>query len=190
MYRGHLFQHAWVLPREIDEQLWAPFRRHATIVIRAVTARLEANRPSSDPGILRGPLGLGLPQITQDRIAFNGSAFRGQAGAPFILEQRASSGIVMRVGAARTARAVRRCDTLGHPYDLAVCALLVLAKESFGESMRLGSSAGLLDGWRDAASVVRGALSRRGHLVQSEHGLLQWADGTSSPPIDGIRSSA
>ena len=190
MRHEHGFQHAWVLPHEIDERLWLSFRRDATVVLRSASAHLESDRSPNEPGMLRGPHGLGLPEVGIDRIALNGSAFRGQAGDPFVLERRASAGIVIHVGAGRTARAVRRCDTRGYPYDLAVCALLLLARDDFGDKMRLGSSGGLLDGWRDAASIVRRALGRAGHLIQSEHGMLQWTADQRVPERERVRSSA
>ena len=167
---------AWVLPHEIDAKRWAELRHDATLVLRAVSARLEMGRTPADPGILRGPEGLGLPQVTQDRIAFNGSAFRGQAGDPFILERRAATGVIVRSTPGGGGRAVRRCNTDGHPYDLAVCALLLTVARRLGDSMRLGSSGGLREGWRDAAVLVREALGESGQLTQTESGQLRWVD--------------
>ena len=73
-------------------------------------------------------------------------------------------------------RAVRRCNTEGHPYDLAVCALLLTVARRLGDSMRLGSSGGLREGWRDAAVLVREALGESGQLTQTESGQLRWVD--------------
>jgi hypothetical protein len=184
------FLRAWVLPHEIEAERWAQLRRDATIVLRLVSARLEAGRAPDEPGILRGPEGMGLPQVTQDRIAFNGSVFRGQAGDPFILERRAKRGVIVRGAPGGGGRAVRRCDTGGHPYDLAVCALLLTAARQLGDTMRLGSSGGLRDGWRDAAIVVREALGECGQLVQSESGQLQWAAPPVRATTERTRSSA
>ena len=167
---------AWVLPHEIDAKRWAELRHDATLVLRAVSARLEVGRTPADPGILRGPEGLGLPQVTPDRIAFNGSAFRGQAGDPFVLERRARTGVIVRGAPGGGGRAVRRCNTDGHPYDLAVCALLLTVERRLGDSMRLGSSGGLREGWRAAAVVVREALGESGQLTQTESGQLRWVD--------------
>jgi hypothetical protein len=183
-------QHAWVIPHEIAEEEWLALRRDATVVLRAASARLEAGRSPEQPGILRGPHGLGLPQVSIDRIAFNGSSFRGESGDPFILERRASSGVLIRAAAGRTARAVRRCDTGGQPYDLAVCALLLVAKHHLDDAMRLGSSGGLRDGWREAARLFREALGRGAQLVQSEHGLLRWVEIPEPAVGEASRSSA
>lgn len=170
------FLHAWVLPRPIDETLWAAIRRDAIAVLRAASSRLEAGRSADDAGVLRGPQGMGLPQIGAERIAFNGSAFRGEAGDAFVLERVPSEGVMLHAGERASGRAVRRCDTAGRPYDLAVCALLLVLERHLGDTMRLGSSGGLRDGWRDAAGVVRDAVGARGQLVQSERGLIRWAD--------------
>jgi hypothetical protein len=181
---------AWVLPHEIDAERWAGLRQDATRVLRAVSARLEAGRTPADPGILRGPEGLGLPQITEDRIAFNGSAFRGQAGDPFILERRARSGVIVRGAPGGGGRAVRRCNTEGHPYDLAVCALLLTVARRLGDGMRLGSSGGLREGWRAAAAIVRESLGECGQLMQTESGQLRWVDVPMRATELRTRSSA
>jgi hypothetical protein len=169
------FAHAWVLPHEIDDAAWIVLRHDATRVLRAVSARLEAGRPDDVAGVLRGPDGLGPPVVTQHRIAFNGSAFRGAAGDAFVLERVAASGVVVRAGAGTVGRAVHRCDTRGQPYDLAVCALLLTAQLHLRDAMRLGSSGGLAAGWQAAAGVVRAAIAHEGHLLQSERGLIAWS---------------
>ena len=171
------FVHAWTLPHEIDGDLWVALRYQATQVLRAASARLEAGRPADGPGMLRGPDGLGLPHVTTECIAFNGSTFRGEAGEPFFLERFSTTGIVMRPGAPTVGRAVRRCDTRGQPYDLAVCALLLLARRHLGDAMRLGSSSDLRGGWRAAADVLREATGEAGELVQNAQGLISWDAG-------------
>lgn len=168
------FAHAWVLPHEIEETLWTALRDDVTRVLRAASSQLEVGRPGDVTGVLRGPDGLGLPTVAQDRVAFNGSAFRGAAGDPFVLERRAVTGVVVRAATGTVGRAVHRCDTRGQPYDLAVCALLLTAQLHLRAAMRLGSSGGLRGGWHAAASVVRGATGHAGQLVQSERGLITW----------------
>ena len=184
------FLRAWVLPHEIDAERWDALRRDATLVLRHVSARLEAGSRPEDPGILRGPQGLGLPQVTQDSIAFNGSSFRGQSGDPFLLERRARHGVIVRATSGGGGRAVRRCDTAGHPYDLAVCALLLTALRHLGDAMRLGSSGGLRDGWREAAGVVREALGDCGQLAQNDTGQLHWVKNVARATQERTRSSA
>lgn len=184
------FVRAWVLPHEIDADRWTALRHDATRVLRAASARLERGRPDAGAGVLRGPDGLALPLVSEDRIAFNGSAFRGEAGDPFILERRSGTGVVVRAGANGAGRAVRRCDTHGHPYDLAVCALLLTVRRHLGDLMRLGTSGGLRDGWTEAAEVVREALGGAGQLVQSERGLISWAPVVTQQWEQRVRTSA
>jgi hypothetical protein len=184
------FVHAWVLPHEIDADAWIALRHGATRVLRTASARLEQGRPADAPGILRGPDGLGLPHVTQECIAFNGSTFRGEAGDPFFLERSSTTGVVVRAGAATVGRAVRRCDTRGQPYDLAVCALLLLARQHLGDAMRLGSSGDLRGGWRAAADVVREATGETGELSQNEQGLIAWVPGPANDRHTRARSSA
>jgi hypothetical protein len=171
------FVHAWVLPHEIEEARWIALRYDAVKVLRAASARLEAGRPADAPGVLRGPEGIALPQVSEDRIAFNGSAFRGEAADPFMLEHRAISGVVVRAEKGSVGRAVRRCDTKGYPYDLAVCALLLTVQRHLADVMRLGTSGDIRHGWHEAAEVVRAALDIDGELAQSEQGLVTWAPG-------------
>ena len=186
------FLHAWVLPNPIDDERWGVIRRDAIAVLRAASSRLEAGRSADEAGVLRGPQGMGLPQIGAERIAFNGSAFRLQAGDAFILERKPSAGVMLHAGDRESGRAIRSCDTAGHPYDLAVCSLLLLLERHLGDSMRLGSSGGLRDGWRNAAAVVREAVGARGRLVQSEQGLIRWTDDAAPtrPSDPHIRSAA
>lgn len=179
MTASSAFLHAWVLPHPIDETRWAAIRRDAIAVLRAASSRLEAGHSADDAGVLRGPQGMGLPQIGAERIAFNGSVFRGEAGDAFILERMPTEGVMLHEGERASGRAVRRCDTAGHPYDLAACALLLVVERHLGDAMRLGSSGGLRDGWRHAADVVREAVGARAQLVQTERGLIRWANEVS-----------
>lgn len=182
------FVHAWVLPHEIDEAQWIALRFDAVKVLRGASARLEAGRPGNAPGILRGPEGIGLPIVTEDRIALNGSAFRGESGDPFMVEHRAISGVVVRAEKGSVGRAVRRCDTRGHPYDLAVCALLLTMQRHLSDVMRLGTTGDIRHAWRDAAEVVRTALGVEGELSQNEQGLVSWRPGRER--VRKVRTSA
>jgi hypothetical protein len=190
--------HAWALPREIEPDRWEPLRRDAVAVLQAVSARLERGNAPDAPAMLRGPEGMGGLVIGADRLAFNGNAFRQEAADAFVLERIAERGFLLGADARRRPRreagaedahpagarentprplrrAFRRCDTRGHPYDLAVCAVLLTALWHFGDEMRLGTQGSVrAEGWRAAADMVRAVLGIDAQLVQSEFGTIRW----------------
>ena len=196
--------HAWAVPREIPHDRWNLLRRDALAVLQAVSARLERGNPVDAPSMLRGPDGAGSLVITPDRIAFNGNGHRGEAGDAFVLERLAQRGYLARadgrdpvpgVPADATGddghdmssgdhddapginrrRAFRRCDTRDQPYDLAVCAVLLVALWHLGSDMRLGTQGSVRSpGWRAAADVVRAVLGVEAQLVQTEYGAIRW----------------
>ncbi len=170
------FVHAWILPAEIDEQVWHALRRDVLLVLHAASRQLERDRSGDALAMLRGPEGLGHLVLDVGRIAFNGNAFLGQAGDPFTLERRAGSGVLARVSASGARRAVRRCNTAGQPYDLAVCATLLVVSKHLAAAVRVGTSGTLRTGWARAASVVRETIGHCGQLVQHETGMLRWVD--------------
>jgi hypothetical protein len=195
-----MFLHAWALPREIEPERWEPLRRDVVAVLQAVSARLERGNPPDAPAMLRGPQGMGGLVIGPDRLAFNGNAFRHEAGDAFVIERVAERGYLLRAegrpGAKRARaaatlegapaeedgetprplrRAFRRCDTHGHPYDLAVCSTLLTALWHFGDEMRLGTQGTVRgESWRAAADMVRAVLGVDAQLVQSEFGTIRW----------------
>ena len=190
-----MYLHAWALPREIAPDRWEPLRRDVVAVLQAVSARLERGNAPDAPAMLRGPEGMGGLLIGPDRLAFNGNAFRHEAGDALVLERVAERGYLVgaegkrggrRGRAAETPdedaeaprpvrRAFRRCDTRGLPYDLAVCATLLVALWHFGEEMRLGTQGSVrAEGWRAAADLVRAVLGIDAQLVQSEFGTIRW----------------
>jgi hypothetical protein len=190
--------HAWALPREIEPDRWEPLRRDAVAVLQAVSARLERGNAPEAPAMLRGPEGMGGLVIGPDRMAFNGNAFRNEAADPFVLERVAERGFLLGADARRhprraaggeeeraagarpntprpLRRAFRRCDTQGHPYDLATCAVLLTALWHFGDEMRLGTQGSVrAEGWRAAADMVRAVLGIDAQLIQSEFGTIRW----------------
>lgn len=184
------FVHAWVLPAEIADPIWSAFHDDAIAVLRDASRQLERDRPQDELAVLRGPEGFGPLRIGATEIAFNGNAFLGHAGEAFIVERRARSGVIARRTGSGGRRAVRRCDTDGHPYDLAVCALLVTLKRHLGDAMRLGTSGSLRSGWGRAAMLVRDRLSVGGQLVQQENGTLRWVDAIAFEDVRERRSSA
>ena len=178
------FVHAWTLDAEIAESSWRPMHDDIVRVLLAVSRQLESHRSGESLAMLRGPEGLGHLRIGPEEIAFNGNAFLGQAGDPFVMERRARHGIIARVGSGAR-RTVRRCDTRGHPYDLAVCGALLVVLRHLGDGVRIGTSGTLRSGWSNAARVVREALGDGGQLVQMETGLLRWIN---APPARAGRT--
>jgi hypothetical protein len=165
---------------------------HADIILalRAASRELELNRSADDLAVLRGPEGLGHLQIDASQVAFNGNAFLGQAGDPFSIERHARHNVIARVGSGGARRTIRRCDTFGHPYDLAVCAVLLVVLRHLGDGARVGTSGSLRSGWGRAAALLRSSIGERGQLVQLENGLLRWIDAPPTRVSSRERSSA
>ena len=184
------FVHAWTIRAEIAEAVWRPMHDDLLIVLSAASRQLERNRSDDALAVLRGPEGLGSLRIEPSAFGFNGNAFLGQAGDPFVLERAAREGIIARVGNGGARRAVRRCDTRGHPYDLAVCASLLVLLRHLGAESRVGTSGTLRTGWSQAATLVRDALGDSGQLVQTEHGMLRWLEAPARRGRERERSSA
>lgn len=184
------YVHAWTIMATVPAEVWQPLRADVVEMLRAVSRRLELHRGDAELAVLRGPNGFGSLVLEPDRVAFNGNAFLGQAAEPFSLERVASHGVIAKVGGAGQRRAVHRCDTRGHPYDLAVCASLLVVLRHLGDSSRLGTTGSLRAGWGAAAALVRETLGEHGQLVQTERGMLRWMDAPRRVERERERSSA
>jgi hypothetical protein len=184
------FVHAWVLPADIAESVWRPLHVDAMAVLTAASHQLERGRGGEALAVLRGPEGLGHLVLRPDEIAFNGNTFLGQAGDEFSIERHARHGVIARRSYGGSRRTVRRCDTRGHAYDLAVCAVLLVVERHLGAEMRLGTSGSLRTGWGRAATLVRETVGDAGQLVQHENGLLRWVDAPALGARRSERSSA
>jgi hypothetical protein len=184
------FVHAWTMGAELELTQWRAIHSDMVLVLRAASRELERGRGEGTLAMLRGPDGLGHIGIHPEVIAFNGNAFLGEAGDPFSIERVAERGIIARRNRDGTRRVVRRCDTLGHPYDLAVCAVLLTLLHHLGGNVRVGTSGSPRHGWSRAASVVRATLGECGQLVQMETGLLRWVGAAEAGETGATRSSA
>ena len=184
------FVHAWSMAAEVSPSHWRVMHADMILVLRAASRELERGRGDEMLAVLRGPEGLGHIGIQADTIAFNGNAFLGEAGDPFSIERVAERGIIARRSRDGTRRVVRRCDTGGQPYDLAVCAVLLTLLRHLGADVRVGTSGSPRQGWSRAASVVRATLGDCGQLVQMETGLLRWVGTAAAGEPGTTRSSA
>lgn len=184
------FVHAWVIPADIAESVWRPMHTDAIAVLTAASRQLERDRSGEDLAVLRGPAGLGNLVLRPDEIAFNGNSFLGQAGNEFSVERHARHGVIARRSLSGGRRTVRRCETRGYGYDLAVCAVLLVVERHLGDSMRLGTSGSLRTGWARAAALVRATVGDCGQLVQHENGLLRWVDAPALGSHRSERASA
>lgn len=177
-----MYVHGWSLPREIDTERWARLHRAASAALAAADRLIGARRYAvglSDSG-LRGPEGEGPLVVESDRIAFNGAAHDGHAGDAFLLERRPRGGVVRNPAVGD--RVFRRCDTRELPYDVAVCAVLLVAAHILGDDLRLGSEGTLRSaGWRDATEIARQVLGTGDRLTQDDRGFLRWAPAAAHP---------
>ena len=184
------FVHAWTMPAEIDAARWSAMHGDMVLVLRAASWELERGRSADTLAVLRGPEGLGHVGIKPDGIAFNGNSFLGEAGDAFSIERVADRGILARRSRDGSRRVVRRCDTRGHPYDLAVCSVLLTLLHHLAGEVRVGTSGSPRLGWSRAAGVVRATLGNFGQLVQMETGLLRWVGAAEPGENAATRSSA
>lgn len=184
------FVHAWTMGAEIEPAQWRALHADMVLVLSAVSRELERGRSDDALAVLRGPEGLGHVRIDAHAIAFNGNAFLGEAGDSFSIERVAERGIIARRSRGGSRRVIRRCDTRGRPYDLAVCAVLLTVLHHLAGEARVGTSGSPRHGWSSAASVVRATLGDCGQLVQMETGLLRWVQTSTSSGTRATRSSA
>ena len=184
------FEHAWTMGAELDWSRWLALHADMVLVLRAASRELERGRGETTLAMLRGPDGLGHIGIYPEVIAFNGNAFLGESGDPFSIERVADRGIIARRSRDGSRRVVRRCDTRGHPYDLAVCAVLLTLLHHLGGDVRVGTSGSPRHGWLRAAQLVRATLGECGQLVQMETGLLRWVGAAGASEPGATRSSA
>lgn len=171
------YTHRWERPAEITGSSWARIRNDISIALQLfqVTSTNPTWREVGvEPVALRGPDGTGDPLVAPTRVAFNGDASRNGAADPFIFAQDARAEGVAQLSDGRV-RA--RCDTALLPYDLAVCASLLIAKYHLGDAFQLRSDGKVEElGWPLAREVAGTALGIRGVLKDDAARGIEWAD--------------
>jgi hypothetical protein len=156
---------------------WARIRNDISIALQLfqVTSTSPTWREVGvEPVALRGPDGTGDPIISPTRLAFNGDAARNGAADPFFFAQDAR---VEGSASESDARELASCDTALLPYDLAVCASLLIAKYHLGDALLLRSDGKVEElGWPLAREVAGTALGIRGVLKDDAARGIEWAD--------------
>jgi hypothetical protein len=112
--------------------------------------------------------------VAPTRVAFNGDASRNGAAYPFVFAQDA---LAEGKPAAGDGRVRAECDTALLPYDLAVCASLLIAKYHLGDAFILHSDGKVGElGWPLAREVAGTALGIRGLLREDAERGIEWTD--------------
>jgi hypothetical protein len=156
---------------------WARIRNDISIALQlfqVTTTSPTWREVGVEPVALRGPDGTGDPIVEPTRIAFNGDSSRKGAADPFEFAQDA----LAHGGAPESEGRVRAsCDTALLPYDLAVCAALLIAKYHLGDALLLHSDGKAEElGWPLAREVAGTALGIRGVLRDDAARGIEWAD--------------
>jgi hypothetical protein len=156
---------------------WARVRNDISIALQLfqVTSTNPTWREVGvEPVALRGPDGTGDPMVAPARVAFNGDASRNGAADPFVFAQDA---LAEGKPAAGDGRVSARCDTALLPYDLAVCASLLIAKYHLGDAFVLHSDGKVGElGWPLAREVAGTALGIRGLLREDAERGIEWTE--------------
>jgi hypothetical protein len=171
------YSHRWERPAVLAGPSWARIRNDISIALQLfqVTSTNPAWREAGvEPVALRGPDGDGDPVVAPAAVAFNGDASRNGAADPFRFSQDGRD----EGEPAGTAAHVRaRCDTALLPYDLAVCAALLIAKYHLGDDFVLRSDGKVEElGWPLAREVAGTALGIHGLLKEDPERGVVWTD--------------
>jgi hypothetical protein len=171
------YSHRWERPVLLAGPSWARIRNDISIALQLfqVTSTNPAWRDAGvEPVALCGPDGRGDPVVARAMVAFNGDASRNGAADPFRFAQDAGDD---GEAAVATTRVQTRCDTALLPYDLAVCAALLIAKYHLGDEFVLRSDGKVEElGWPLAREVAGTALGIHGLLKEDAERGVQWTD--------------
>ncbi len=171
------YSHRWERPALIAAPAWARIRNDISIALQLfqVTSTNPTWREAGvEPVALCGPDGTGNPVVAATQVAFNGDCARNGAAGPFAFQQDARAG---SAAAAADGRVHASCDTALLPYDLAVCASLLIVKYHLGDALILHSDGKVEElGWPLAREVAGTTLGIRGLLEEDPERGIEWTD--------------
>ena len=171
------YTHRWERPAVLPGASWARIRNDISIALQlfqVTTTSPTWREVGVEPVALRGPDGTGDPIVAPTRIAFNGEASRNGAADPFAFAQDARTEN-REPDSDERVRVV--CDTALLPYDLAVCASLLVAKYHLGDALVLRSDGKVEElGWPLAREVAGTALGIRGILKDDATRGIEWTE--------------
>lgn len=135
------YTHYWSYDRDFDRRALGLALLDAREIVKAVQAR----------GIsLRGGMGLGEPMVGEG-ICFNGDASTNEDHEGFLFPM---STVGEEEAMALHGQLWDFCKTGRAPYDLAVCAVLLVLKHHLGSKLRVGSD-GDSGEWQPAVDLVK-----------------------------------
>jgi len=171
------YAHRWTRPTRIDDATWSRFKADVETAIRLlqVTASDQWRETGHEPIALRGPDGRGRAVVAADSIAFNGDAKHHVAAEPFVFPQDARNGAPGAAGAA-VGEANFSCDTELHPYDAAVCAILLIAQRHLGDTLRITSDGSPTEFHWPVAREIAGTVLRIEAPLAQEGQRIRWGD--------------
>ena len=173
------YTHRWTRSNRLDDATWERIRLDAETALQLfrVTASDQWRETGHEPVQLRGPDGRGGPVIAITSIAFNGDAAREASADAFVFPQDARDGSAPAESSA-THPARFTCNTELHPYDVAVCTVLLIAKHHLGEGLELQSDGAVEEfSWPVAREVAGTVLRTTAALENGPDGIRWRADG-------------
>jgi len=141
------YTHYWSHDEELDRAALSRALVDVDKVVKAVQARGIA---------IRGPSGFDNPLVSEQGVEFNGDAQTGEDYETFSFPLQ-GDGLTHAKRLHRCPWAF--CKTARMPYDLAVCAALLVLKHHLGSQMRLSSDGDRVpDEWLPAEALVQETL--------------------------------
>ena len=152
------YTHYWYQKRDFTREEW----RQIAVASRAVSL-ISTHGADSPPITIRGWDGTGKAQFTNDEITFNGDKDKLESHETFRLNRvmPAHNHPIMAVrAAAGKTDYFAFCKTARKPYDILVCAVLLIAKHVAPTAIDY-SSDGDKEEWSDAELLANKTLDAR-----------------------------